>query len=203
MRRVVTSGSAGPALEGKAVTLRRGERVLFRELSWRSAPGAVTLVTGANGTGKSSLLGLVTGLETEAEGELRLITVNGNRPEIRHLEPAMDLPTGGRVGGLAPALGLEDPSRYPLLPPGVRPRSRLRRLSTGERRRLLLTRLLTQPGEFLVLDEPFSNLSDEGVEEAAGWIARVARESVVVLATNRRLPAALGPIEPHLALGEP
>jgi len=54
-----------------------------------------------------------------------------------------------------------------------------------------------------VLDEPFANLSDEGIREAAGWIARVARESVVILATNRRLPSELGPVGPRLTLGEP
>ena len=49
---------------------RRGERVVFTGLSFRLPPGGALVLTGANGSGKSSLLRLVAGLLTPAAGRL-------------------------------------------------------------------------------------------------------------------------------------
>ena len=54
------------------ISCRRGDRTIFRDLSFRLAPGQTLLVTGANGAGKTSLLRQVAGLIPLAEGDLRL-----------------------------------------------------------------------------------------------------------------------------------
>ena len=54
------------------VSCQRGGRVIFRDLSFRLAPGQALLVTGPNGAGKTSLLRQIAGLLPLAAGDLRL-----------------------------------------------------------------------------------------------------------------------------------
>src|SRR5918997_3196300 len=57
-------------LEARELACLRGERVVFVGVSFRVAPGAALLLTGANGAGKSSLLRLLAGLLRPAAGAL-------------------------------------------------------------------------------------------------------------------------------------
>ncbi|MCG6966574.1 MAG: ATP-binding cassette domain-containing protein [Chromatiaceae bacterium] len=73
------------------VTLRRGPRVLFHGATFQIHPGQKTGLTGANGTGKSSLFALVLGALTSDEGTVR-------RPAgwvIAHV--AQEMPASGQA----------------------------------------------------------------------------------------------------------
>ena len=52
----------GASLSVENLACRRGERVLFRALSFDLGPGEALQVRGANGTGKSSLMRILAGL---------------------------------------------------------------------------------------------------------------------------------------------
>ncbi|MDO4243492.1 MAG: ABC-F family ATP-binding cassette domain-containing protein [Actinomyces sp.] len=56
-------------LEGAGV--RYGEREVLRDVTWRLAPGERTGILGANGTGKSTLLGLIAGTVPPTSGRVR------------------------------------------------------------------------------------------------------------------------------------
>src|ERR1035437_560228 len=58
-------------LEARQLECTRGERRLFRELSFRLGRGQLLRVAGANGSGKTSLLRIMCGLLTPSAGELR------------------------------------------------------------------------------------------------------------------------------------
>ena len=57
-------------LQFRSLTLRRGSRLLFRDTSFQIHPGQKVGITGANGTGKSSLFALLLGELQPDEGEL-------------------------------------------------------------------------------------------------------------------------------------
>ena len=57
-------------LQFRSLTLRRGSRLLFRDASFQIHPGQKVGITGANGTGKSSLFALLLGELQPDEGEL-------------------------------------------------------------------------------------------------------------------------------------
>lgn len=65
-----TSLTAAPDLVGEDLACRRGELVVFVGASFRLSPGGALILSGANGSGKSSLLRLVAGLLTPAAGRL-------------------------------------------------------------------------------------------------------------------------------------
>lgn len=158
----------------------RGDRLLFRGLSFALGPGMALKVSGANGTGKSSLLRLLAGLARPFAGEVARSGTIGLVDERTALDP--DLPLGralafwNRLDPGAPAaintLGLADLLDVPV-----------RYLSTGQRKRAAMARLLGQQAALWLLDEPLNGLDRQAaqmVEQltaehcAAGGIALVA-----------------------------
>ena len=60
--------STRPALAASRLACRRGDRLLFKGLDFELKPGQVVWLRGPNGSGKTSLLRLLAGLSTPAEG---------------------------------------------------------------------------------------------------------------------------------------
>src|SRR5205085_11059493 len=67
-----TIGASEPGADLVAVDLacRRGERLVFAGLSFHLPQGGALVLTGANGSGKTSLLRLIAGLIAPAAGRL-------------------------------------------------------------------------------------------------------------------------------------
>lgn len=182
-------------LTAKDLACRRGDRLLFARLSLDLAAGQALQVAGANGMGKSSLIRLLAGLMRPFAGGVERIGTLALVDE----KPALDehQPLGAALGfwsaldrGTAPLdrlgiAGLMDvPVRY---------------LSTGQRKRAALARLIGQQASVWLLDEPLNGLDTHGVtlvetlvEEhcAAGGIAVVASHQPFTLPGLRRLDLA-------------
>ena len=89
-------------LSGRGVTCVRGGRVVFAGLDFEAAGGEVLAVTGANGSGKTSLLRLIAGLLLPAEGAVAL---EGGEAELTLPEQAHYL---GHRDALKPALSVTE-----------------------------------------------------------------------------------------------
>ena len=154
------------------VALARGERTLFGRLDLSLAAGEAVALTGANGAGKTSLLRAVAGLLRPTTGRVRFEDAGGEvEPDTAR---AADLHLLGHHDGLKPGrtaaeelgfwtrwLGGSAASQAdavaaleltPLLPLEVR------KLSSGQRRRLALARLVSAPRALWLLDEPLAPL---------------------------------------------
>ncbi|MEU0914685.1 ribosomal protection-like ABC-F family protein [Streptomyces althioticus] len=128
--------------------------------------GERLLITGPNGAGKSTLLTVLAGRLTPDAGRV------ARRGRIGHLAQE---PAPGRAGETvlqAFARGLPghpDEHTETLLALGLftvdRLTSRVTDLSTGQRQRLALARLLSRPSDVLLLDEPTNHLSPSLIED--------------------------------------
>src|SRR5579871_1116103 len=87
-------------LSGRGVTCVRGGRTVFSGLDFEATSGEVLAVTGANGSGKTSLLRLIAGLLTPAEGA---ITLEGGESDLTVAEQTHYL---GHRDALKPALSV-------------------------------------------------------------------------------------------------
>lgn len=171
------------ALRLNGVGCARGGRVLFDALDLMLEPGDAALVTGPNGVGKSSLLRLCAGLLAPTGGD---IAVEGERAlltEDHSLDPELPLTRalrfwagidGGRdrVAAAIERVGLGGLEAVPV-----------RFLSTGQRKRAGLARMIASGAGLWLLDEPVNGLDAEGVamldaviaeHRAGGGIAVVA-----------------------------
>ena len=164
---------------------RRGERLLFRELSLDLSAGDVLHVTGENGTGKTSLLSILAGLLSPYSGEVSHEGAIGMLDERPALDP--DQPLGEalrfwqQVDGCAgPAETISAMELAPLLEVPVR------YLSTGQRKRAAMARLLCQQAPIWLLDEPLSGLDDRAQARIAETVsAHAAAGGIVVLASHQ------------------
>lgn len=185
-----------------SLTLARGERTLFRDLSLTLNAGEAVALTGANGAGKTTLLRAIAGFVRPEAGEITFGAADGSELDpteargrhlhmLGHLEGLKGARTareeltfqarwlGGNtideavsVMGLMPLMDLE-----------------VRKLSAGQRRRLALARLIAAPRALWLLDEPLSPL-DSRWRETAGAVMRRHLDGggLIVAAVHDPLP---------------
>src|ERR1051326_2153669 len=167
--------ASGGELVGEGLACRRGERLVFTGLDCRLAAGGALVLTGSNGSGKSSLLRLLATLLTPAEGLLSWgdAPVAADLPRYRpalhylgHLDATKAALTPREMLRFWAALReCSDPAiddaldRFGLLAVADWP---CRWLSAGQRRRLPLARLLAAPATLWLLDEPTAALDSDG-----------------------------------------
>jgi len=148
---------------------RRGDRLLFRGLSFELNAGEALQVVGPNGTGKSSLLRILAGLlppfagTVERTGEAALLDerlpLDGELPLGKALAFWSRIDGRGYgAEGLSP-LGLDRLGDVPV-----------RYLSTGQRKRAAILQSNARRAGVWLLDEPLNGLD---VEAAAQFQARV------------------------------
>lgn len=200
----------------------RGERAVFAGLNLAVKPGRAMLLSGANGSGKSSLLRVLAGLLPAADGRIDWegtdisADPDGHRARTAYvghadpLKPSMtvseNLDFWARLYGLSPATetalhqfaiaDLADvPARY---------------LSAGQKRRLNLARLAVgqnaPAGPALwLLDEPATGLDPGAVSMLANTIlAHLSNEGVVIVSTHGgRLDELLDAQADHFSISAP
>jgi heme exporter protein A len=167
-----------------AVACARGGQVLFEDLGFSLGPGDAAAVTGPNGVGKSSLLRIAAGLlrptagSARREGSVALLT------EAHALDPELAL--GAALGfwagmdGVAPALGELALAHLAAVP--------VRLLSTGQRRRAALARVVAGGADIWLLDEPLNGLDVEGVALLERLVAKHrTRGGIAVVASHQAL----------------
>lgn len=161
-------------LDRTSVTVRAGDRLL---------------ITGPNGAGKTTLLRVLAGeLAPDGGTVTRGGSIGFLEQQPRPAAPGETLLAAfarGRTGDLA-----EHAER--LLSLGLFDRGRLatpvEQLSTGQRQRLALARLVTEPSDVLLLDEPTNHLSPGLVEDVEAALAAY-RGALVIVSHDRRLRA--------------
>jgi len=188
-------------LVAEGLACRRGERLVFAGLGCRVPSGGALLLTGSNGSGKSSLLRLLATLLTPASGELLWGGVPVARDWARYralihyvghldaLKPA--LTPRETLGFWASLRGGTEPvidaalAAFGLGAVADRPCGWL---SAGQRRRLALARLVAAPAPIWLLDEPTVALDSDGEARLLTLIAEHrAAGGRVVLATHQPL----------------
>ena len=194
--------ATAPDLIAEDLACRRGERLVFAGLSFRLPPGGALVLTGANGSGKTSLLRLLAGLLAPAAGRLswggaaiardvaehrtRLHYVGHQDGVKPGLTPRETLAFWAALRGrqLSPETPLLDAAlaAFALEPVADWP---CRWLSAGQRRRLALARLLLIPAPLWLLDEPIAALDHDNQRRLERAIAQHrAASGRVVLATH-------------------
>src|SRR6266567_6184947 len=151
----------------------RGDRRLFKGLNFSLTPGTCLQLQGPNGTGKTSLLRIICGLLTQAEGEIRwqganirslgeeysaALTYVGHRSAVKEeLTSVENLRISSGLAGIDLNL---DEAHLILRWMGLGGREHLaaRFLSEGQRRRLALAPLLARRASLWLLDEVLTSL---------------------------------------------
>lgn len=197
-----TSDKPSLVLEARALTCIRGERQLFSELNLVVSAGECLYVRGQNGVGKTSLLRLLTGLSKPESGEVlwnslpisdepsayhRELLFLGHRDALKEDLTALE---NLQLYAVLDAIHLpEDKALAALWRFGLRGREHLpvHCLSAGQKRRVLMARMLTRQAKLWILDEPFNALDIDAMQALQGLIAEHLEQSGLVVFTSHQV----------------
>lgn len=170
-------------IAANSIACRRGDRVLFRDLSFELHSGEALRIAGANGIGKSSLIRILAGLLRPFDGTVDSTGDFGLVDENPALDPALPLgkalhfwqlldgPADNELSRLGLAQLLDVPVRY---------------LSTGQRKRAALARLIGQRAPVWLLDEPLNGLDSHAASLTLALVAEhCAQGGICVTASHQ------------------
>lgn len=158
------AGTQAARIDADGLACRRGDRLLFAGLSLALGPGEALQLIGANGIGKSSLIRILAGLMRPFAGQVTRTGQVGLVDERPALDP--QLPLGRALQfwrGIDGAGDDTDRQSIALLELDGLMDVPVRYLSTGQRKRAALARLLGQDAPIWLLDEPLNGLDTSAV----------------------------------------
>jgi heme exporter protein A len=186
----MTSAVPGePLLTAESLSLERGGRQLFEDLSFAVRAGQFIQIEGANGAGKTSLMRILAGLSRYGfEGSVHRhasLLYLGHHPGVKQLltpreNLAWHAAGEGQYcdGAIEQALarvglaGYEDVSSHTL--------------SAGQHRRVNLARLYLSTNPLWLLDEPFAAIDQKGVADLEQLMVAHASGGGAVIVTSHQ-----------------
>lgn len=179
----------------------RDDRVLFEHLSLSLCGGQMLLVEGRNGSGKTSLLRILTGLKMADEGEIywhgteisaqgsdyyERVTYVGHHDGVKRELTCLENLRLVQAMGNPSAIDLDDALeqvnlyRYGDTPVG--------NLSAGQRRRLALARLIVTEADLWILDEPYTSLDKASMALfQAMFEMHLERQGIIVMTSHHEI----------------
>ena len=176
-------------LTAKEITKLYTDKNLFTEADFSIEDGDKIGIVGINGTGKSTLLRILAGVEEPDEGEV----IKGNKVYVRYLSQNPEFPKGmtiydyvvtanktednewsiaGDSKAMLNQLGFEDENEV------------IEHLSGGQKKKVALAAALMAPCDILLLDEPTNHLNSDMIL----WLenALIQRKGALVMVTHDR-----------------
>ncbi|HZC47233.1 MAG TPA: heme ABC exporter ATP-binding protein CcmA [Candidatus Acidoferrum sp.] len=195
---------SAPVVETHRLAKTYGLAPVLREVTLRLLPGAGAFIVGGNGTGKSTLLRMLAGLEAPSDGHALVFGQDTRRRLAARYRRRIGLMAHRSF--LYPNLtARENLEFYAELFSVVDPRlaaehwlgrvglfevadTRVRTFSRGMEQRLSAARAMIAEPALLLLDEPFASLDHDGAEIVASLIRGAIERGASVIATAHAVP---------------
>ncbi|MEX1138678.1 MAG: ABC transporter ATP-binding protein [Bacteroidota bacterium] len=193
-------------MHAEGVSKKFNRRNVLRDISFALAPGDSLAVTGKNGSGKSTLVKILAGVLSPTSGRV-VYEASGSRLSSDEIRPL--------IGFVSPYLQLYDEfTAVEILDIIARIRSSgahesarrrmlmeqfnlwdrkddiVRTYSSGMKQRLKYVVALEHSPSILLLDEPTSNLDEDGINAVRKVVSEYGKSGVLVVATNDAVEAA-------------
>jgi ATP-binding cassette ChvD family protein len=177
-------------LETNGLEKEYGDRVLFKDLTFKLPPNGIVGVIGPNGAGKSTLFRLITGQETPDAGTIRV----GETVKLAYVDQSRDslIPTNNVWQEISGGLDIMKVGTREIASrayvgafnfKGQDQQKKVGLLSGGERNRVHLAKTLASGGNLILLDEPTNDLDietlqalEEALEEFAGCAVVISHD---------------------------
>jgi ABC transport system ATP-binding/permease protein len=179
----IVAGEAAPSgalvIEAKGIGKSFGERQIVHDFSTRIERGDRIGIIGPNGSGKTTLINMLTGVLKPDEGTVKLgaaLAVATLEQHRDSLDPDVTV-AQALTGGSGDTVMVNGAGKHVVsymkdfLFTAEQARTPLRKLSGGERGRLMLARALAKPSNLLVLDEPTNDLDMETLDVLEDMLA--------------------------------
>jgi len=193
--------STNALLETRDLSCNRNDRLLFEHLNISLEPGQMLLVEGPNGSGKTSLLRILTGLRIADDGDVfwqqkpirelggdyyEQVCYVGHHDGVKRELTCLENLRLARAMGVPSALDLDEVlDQVNLYHYGE---IDVASLSAGQKRRLALARLIATDSKLWILDEPFTSLDKASMASFEALFERqLERQGVIVMTSHHDL----------------
>ncbi|MDP6728166.1 MAG: cytochrome c biogenesis heme-transporting ATPase CcmA [Gammaproteobacteria bacterium] len=166
------------------LSCQRGYNELFSNLSFELSPGEILRISGANGSGKTSLLRIIAGISS---GESGNVTFNNN--PAGSIAYQSDIFYLGHLPALSPELHCKENLDYLTQLNGINTDQLIddalanvglinykheyaANLSAGQKRRVVLAALFVTQSRIWLLDEPFTAIDADGIKSLENQITK-------------------------------
>ena len=181
------------------LTCQRGYNELFSNISFELNSGEILKISGANGSGKTSLLKILAGLNSAESGKL---SINNNK--VGSYDYQSDIFYLGHLPALSPELHCKENLDYltqlsisssnqaledALTNVGLKnfEYECAANLSAGQKRRVVLSALFITQAKVWLLDEPFTALDADGINVIETQITKHCDDGgICVLTTHQK-----------------
>jgi polar amino acid transport system ATP-binding protein len=177
------------ALSVKGLRLRRGEREILRGVDFHAAAGEIVALMGLSGSGKTTILRVIAGLETPDGGEVtaakagmvfqfhflfeHLTAMENVTLAPVHVQRVSPGEAASRAQSLLDQLGV-----------GHRAGALPRELSGGEAQRVAIARALAVDPPLLLLDEPTASLDPARRNDLGDTLRALAQSGRALVMTS-------------------
>lgn len=183
-----------------------GKKTAVNKVSFSVEEGSLTVIGGENGSGKSVLMNIISGLEKATEGKVKINSKVGlvfQEADSQILGETVeeDVSFGPKnqkkskeeikilVESALKEVGLFEKKDFPA-----------RFLSGGEKRRLAVACMLSMNLPVLIFDEPYANLDFTGVKQVNSLIRKLKEQGKTVIILTHELEKCLGLADKFLVL---
>ncbi len=169
------------------------EKIVLNNLSLTFLEGTVNCLMGASGSGKTTIINLIMGIQRPDKGEIlgcrnrRIGAVFQEERLIEHWDAVRNIRlvcdnnvTTEQVEQELQKLGIEDVKNKPV-----------RNFSGGMRRRVALVRAILAPSDILIMDEPFKGLDEELKKQVIEYVKKNVAGKTVIIVTHEKEEAQL------------
>jgi heme exporter protein A len=197
-----------PELSVAGLNIVRGGRSLIENLNFTANSGDLIWISGANGSGKTSLLKCLAGLLRPETGEISWNTKGDNHAQNM-------IAFHGHIDGHKPNLTVEENLEFwssiynqkidlseTINRVGIADisKKRARTLSAGQSRRVALARLLLKKATYWLLDEPNAPMDNDGRDLINDLVnAHISNSGIAIIASHRP-PNKIGKNDRHMIL---
>ena len=164
-----------------------GDKIIFDDVSYGIHKGDKIGIIGINGTGKTTILKMIAGLEEPDQGQIIMqnglrITYLPQNPFFSENTSVLEYVAAGKIGR---DWSTESEAHSVLNKLGITDHEeKTDCLSGGQRKRAALARTLVNPADVLILDEPTNHLDNEMTEWLEEYLIQF--KGIVIMVTHDR-----------------
>lgn len=195
-------------LRVESLSCEKADKVLFAGMAFSVLPGEILQIAGENGSGKTSLLRILTGLSAPTSGKVYWQDCLLREGWVQYLSQLIYI---GHKSGLKENLTVLENLRFACTASQSDNHLRVAlqqvglaqevhrltyHLSVGQQRRLCLARLVAQPAKIWILDEPLSALDSSGIELVLMLMRQqIQRSGLIILSSHHAVNLPSGSVK--------
>ena len=190
----------------KTYSTFEGKKNVLKDVSFEIEEGSFTVISGENGSGKTVLMNIISGLETAASGNIKTFGKAGlvfQEADTQILGETIEEDISFGPKNLKwKKEKINEAISYALEETGLTEKRKMqtRFLSGGEKRRLAVACIIAMDLPVIILDEPYANLDYTGVKQVNALLQKLKEKGKTIILLTHEIEKCLALAQKFIVL---